>query len=61
MAEGAETYWPDAGGRLVEFRPGRSEMLELLGLPQSDKEWLGPDLNDLDDWHETHLALLDEA
>ena len=30
------------------------------GLHQSDKEWLGTDLNDLDDWDGFHLALLDE-
>ena len=50
--------------RILSFpkpEPGRSEMLEILGLPQSDKEWLGTDLNDLDDWHGFHLALLDEA
>lgn len=49
--------------RILSFpkpEPGRSEMLEVLGLPQSDKEWLGTDLNDLDDWHGFHLALLDE-
>ena len=50
--------------RILSFpkpEPGRSEMLEVLGLPQSNKEWLGTDLNDLDDWHGFHLALLDEA
>lgn len=49
--------------RILSFpkpEPGRSEMLEILGLLQSDKEWLGTDLNDLDDWHGFHLALLDE-
>lgn len=49
--------------RILSFpkpEPGRSEMLEILGLSPSDKEWLGTDLNDLDDWHGFHLALLDE-
>jgi hypothetical protein len=49
--------------RILSFpkpEPGRAETLELLGLPQSDKEWMGTDLNDLDDWHGVHLALLDE-
>lgn len=41
--------------------PGRTETLELLGLPPSNKEWLGTDLNDLDDWHCIHLALYDEG
>ena len=39
---------------------GRTEMLEALGLPQSDREWTVSDLNDLDDWRGFHLALLDE-
>ena len=50
--------------RILSFpkpEPGRSEMLEILGLPQSETKWLGTDLNDLDDWHGFHLALLDEA
>ena len=50
--------------RILSFpkpEPGRTEMLELLGLPSSDKEWLGTDLNDLDDWHGVHLSLLDEV
>ena len=50
--------------RILSFpkpEPGRSEMLEVLGLPQSDTEGLGTDLNDLDDWHGFHLALRDEA
>ena len=49
--------------RILSFpkrEPGRSEMLESLGFPPSDTEWLGTDLNDLDDWHGFHLALLDE-
>lgn len=49
--------------RILSFakpEPGRSDALEMLGLPPSDKEWLGTDLNDLDDWHGFHLALLDE-
>ena len=49
--------------RILSFpkpEPGRSEMLESLGLPASDQEWLGTDLNDLDDWHGFHLALLKE-
>jgi len=50
--------------RILSFpkpEPGRSETLEVLGLPQSGREWLGTDLNDLDDWHGFHLTLLDEA
>lgn len=50
--------------RILSFakpEPGRSDMLETLGLPPSDKTWLGTDLNDLDDWHGFHLALLDEG
>jgi hypothetical protein len=35
-------------------------MLDELGLPKSDKEWLGTDMNDLEDWQGFHLALLDE-
>lgn len=49
--------------RILSFpkpEPGRSEMLKDLGLPASDREWLGTDLNDLDDWHGLHLALLAE-
>ena len=49
--------------RMLSFpkpEPGRSEMLDLLGLPKDDTLWLGTDLNDLDDWHGIHLALLDE-
>ena len=49
--------------RILSFpkpEPGRSEMLEILGFPPSDTEWLGTDLNDLDDWHGFHLALLDD-
>ena len=49
--------------RILSFpkpEPGRSEMLEVLELPPSDQEWLGTDLNDLDDWHGFHLALLQE-
>lgn len=62
----AESLTPAAIGRFNERilsfpkpEPGRSETLGLLGLPPSDKEWLGTDLNDLDDWHGIHLALLD--
>ena len=40
--------------------PSCSETLELVGLPPGDKEWLGTDINDLDDWHCVHLALLEE-
>jgi len=50
--------------RILTFpkpEPVRSETLDLLGLPQSDKEWLGTDLNDLEDWYGIHLALLEEA
>ena len=49
--------------RILTFpkpEPMRTESLEFIGLPQSDKEWLGTDLNDLDDWHSIHLALLNE-
>ena len=41
--------------------PARSETLDMLGLPADDTEWLGTDLNDLEDWHCFHLALLDDA
>jgi hypothetical protein len=41
--------------------PSRTEMLESLGLPQSDREWVVADLNDIDDWNGFHLALLDES
>ncbi len=41
--------------------PGRTEMLDSLGLPKDDKEWFGTDLNDLDDWQGFHQALLNEA
>jgi hypothetical protein len=61
-----ESLTPDAIGafnqKILSFpkpEPGRTEMLELIGLPQSDKEWLGTDLNDLDDWHGIHQALSD--
>ncbi len=49
--------------RILSFakpEPGRSETLQMLGLPSSDKAWLGTDLNDLDDWQGFHLALLEE-
>ena len=49
--------------RMLRFpkpEPTRSEILDLLGLPKDDKEWLGTDLNDLDDWHGFHLALLEQ-
>lgn len=58
-AEAIETF----NERVLTFpkpEPARSETLELLGLP-SDKTWLASDLNDLDDWHTIHLAILDEA
>ena len=50
--------------RILTFpkpEPMRTESLEFIGLPPSDKEWLGTDLNDLDDWHGLHLALLDQT
>ena len=50
--------------RILTFpkpEPMRTESLEFVGLPQSNKEWLGTDLNDLDDWHGFHLALLDQT
>ncbi len=63
----AESLTPEAieqfNERILSFakpEPGRSKTLEMLGLPPSDQEWLGTDLNDLDDWHGFHLALLDE-
>ena len=59
-SEAIETF----NNRILSFpkpEPGRSETLELLGLPSSDKEWLGTDLNDLDDWHGIHQSLLDKA
>jgi hypothetical protein len=49
--------------RILSFpkpEPWRSEMLDELGLPKSDKEWLGTDMNELEDWQGFHLALLDE-
>lgn len=58
-AEAIEAF----NNRILSFpkpEPGRTESLEFIGLPQSDKEWLGTDLNDLDDWHGIHLALLEE-
>jgi hypothetical protein len=39
--------------------PWRSEMLDLLGLPKDDKGWLATELNDLEDWRDFHLALLE--
>ncbi len=45
----------------VKPEPGATQTRDMLGLPESDKQWLGTDLNDLDDWHGFHLALLDEA
>jgi hypothetical protein len=48
--------------RILTFpkpEPGRTEMLDMLGLPKSDAVWLGTDLNDLDDWQSFHLELLD--
>ena len=41
--------------------PGRTEMLDSLGLPKDDREWLGTDLNDLDDWQGFHQALQNET
>ena len=40
--------------------PLRSKTVDLLGLPGNDTEWLGTDLNDLEDWQDFHLALRDE-
>ncbi|MBT4498840.1 MAG: DUF5069 domain-containing protein [Gemmatimonadetes bacterium] len=48
--------------RVLSFpkpEPERSEILGLLGLPKDDTEWISSDLNDLDDWHGFHLALID--
>lgn len=50
--------------RILTFpkpEPGRTEMLEELGLPPSDDVWMGTDINDLDDWNGVHLALLNEG
>ena len=62
-----ESITPDAiaacNERILTFpkpEPMRTESLEFVGLSQSDKEWLGTDLNDLDDWHGIHLALLEQ-
>jgi hypothetical protein len=41
--------------------PGRTEMLQALGLPVDDKPWLGSDINDLDDWNSFHLMLREGA
>lgn len=60
VPEAIETF----NSRILSFpkpEPGRTEMLEELGLPATDKEWLGTDLNDLDDWHGVHLLLHNEA
>lgn len=48
--------------RILTFpkpEPGRSEMLESLGLPNDDKEWLGTDINDLDDWLCVHQQIVE--
>ena len=39
--------------------PWRTEMLDTLGMQPDDKEWLATDLNDLEDWQDFHLALLE--
>ncbi len=49
--------------RILSFpkpEPERSEMLDRVGLPKDDTVWIATDLNDQDDWHGFHLALLDE-
>ncbi len=49
--------------RLLSFpkpEPERSEMLDRVGLPKDDTVWIASDLNDQDDWHGFHLALLEE-
>jgi hypothetical protein len=49
--------------RILTFpkpEPGRSEMVDLLGLPKDDSVWFGTDLNDLDDWQGFHTAMLDD-
>jgi len=46
--------------RILSFpkpEPGRTEMLTDLGIPDSGEEWLGTDINDLDDWLCFHKAL----
>lgn len=40
--------------------PERSEMLERIGLPTDETVWISTDLNDQDDWHGFHQALLEE-
>ena len=45
----------------VKPEPERSRVLDTLGLPNDDTEWTAPELNELEDWHGFHLALLDEA
>lgn len=44
----------------LKAEPGCAEMLELLGVPPSNKEWVVSDLNDLDDWNSFHLAMLED-
>ncbi len=44
---------------MAKPEPWRSETLDTLGLPRDDKEWLGAELNDLEGWHDFHLALLE--
>jgi len=44
---------------ILKPEPWRSEMLDTLGLPKDDTEWLGTDLNDLEGWQDFHLALLE--
>ena len=49
--------------RILSFpkpEPERSAVLAFIGLPNDDTKWISTDLNDLDDWHGFHLALLDE-
>jgi hypothetical protein len=63
---GPDSLTPEAIGRIndqilstAKPEPWRSETLETLGLPKDDAEWLGTDLNDLEDWQDFHLELLE--
>ncbi len=45
---------------LPKPEPERTEMLKRVGLPVDDSLWLASDLNDQDDWHGFHEALLED-
>jgi hypothetical protein len=64
---GPASLTPEAIGRtnesilsILKPEPWRSEMLDALGLPKDDTEWAATALNDLEDWQDFHLMLLDE-